>query len=613
MNDPTDRNADSYSLLRRTFADDQPNVQWLLQSLDRSAFGILILDPRLPGNPIIYANQSVTEMSGYCLEELLDHSPDSLWGKDQDQPGIRTLLAAIENGSECRVVLRNYRKDGRLFWNEITLIPVRDQNLEIKCFLQILNDVSNYEKSESEKKLVEDTLRSILNSAEDAIITINDRGEIQDVNLAAEVTFGYQPDELLGQNIKILMPSPYHEEHDGYLKNFLETGVPKVIGIGREVIAKRKNGSVFPAEIAISQVDHKRLFTGIVRNLTERKRNEELLRKEHDLNQKIISTSRSIILMLDPHRKILQFNSCFEQLTGCLLDQARDKDFAELFLPAADHQYFQTCFMHAIAGQTTNELCRTLLTQSGERLIVEWETVPMTSRTGMVVALLCTGVNVTEQRRLEREVLEIATEEQRRIGQDLHDVVGQELTGMAMLAESLAVSLQEGDTKQLQLAQKIARGTSEALRKVRLLSKGLNPVDIDAAGLMAALNSISSRTKEFHKINCEFKCPSPVFLEDNIVANQLYRIAEEATTNAIKHAQASQIMIELLQSEEHIILIIEDDGIGLREGDGSGLGLRIMRYRANRMGGGLSIEGSEFGGTLVKCIIPAASSKDKSA
>ncbi|TWT59660.1 sensor histidine kinase [Rubinisphaera italica] len=611
MNNPADKNADSFSLLRRTFADDQPNVQWLLQSLDRSAFGILIIDPHLPGCPIIYANQSVIEMSGFGLEELLNHSPDSLWGNDQEQHGIKTLLWAIDNGRECRVVLRNYRKDGRLFWNEITLIPVRDQNLKIKCFIQILSDVSNYEKTRTEKEIVEDTLRSILNSAEDAIITINDRGIIQDLNLAAKAIFGYQPEELLGQNINILMPSPYHEEHDGYLRNFLETGITKVIGVGREVIAKRKNGSVFPAEIAINQVDHKRLFTGIVRDLTERKRSEELLRKEHDLNQKIISTSRSIILMLDPNKKILQFNSCFEQLTGRLLKDSKNKDFGELFIHATDHQHFQTSFTNAISGQSTRELCPILLTQTGERLIVEWETVPMTSRTGMVVALLCTGVNVTEQRRLEREVLEIATEEQRRIGQDLHDVVGQELTGMAMLAESLAVSLQGADAKQLQLAQKIARGTSEALRKVRLLSKGLNPVDIDAAGLMAALNSISSRIRENHKISCEFKCPSPVFLEDNIVANQLYRIAEEATTNAIKHAQATYIVIELLQTEENIILMIQDDGIGLQESEGSGLGLRIMRYRANRMGGGLSFEGSEFGGTLVKCIISAASMKDK--
>ncbi len=613
MIDPINIKQASYSLLRRTFADDQPNVQWLLQSLNRSAFGILIIDPHLPGCPIIYANQSVIEMSGFCLEELLDHSPDSLWGNDQDQHGIQTLLTAIEKGHECRVVLRNYRKDGRLFWNEITLIPVRDQNLEIKCFIQILSDVSNYERTNTVKEIVEDTLRSILNSAEDAIITINNRGVIQDVNLAVEVTFGYQPDELLGQNVNVLMPSPYREEHDGYLRNYLETGVAKVIGLGREVIARRKDGSTFPAEIAINQVDHKHLFTGIVRDLTERKRNEELLRKEHDLNQKIISTSRSIILMISPNGKILQFNSCFEQLTGRLLKEARDTDFGELFVPVTDQQHFQTCFTNAIAGLTTTELCPTLVTQSGERLIVEWETVPMTSRTGMVVALLCTGINVTEQRRLEREVLEIATEEQRRIGQDLHDVVGQELTGMAMLAESLAVSLQGGETKQLQLAQKIARGTSEALRKVRLLSKGLNPVDIDAAGLMAALNSVSTRTRENHKISCEFKCPSPVFLEDNIVANQLYRIAEEATTNAIKHAQSTYIVIELLQSDENIILMIQDNGIGLQEDDGSGLGLRIMRYRANRMGGGLSIEGSEFGGTLVKCIIPAGSIKDKSA
>jgi len=153
---------------------------------------------------------------------------------------------------------------------------------------------------ESERKQAEAAVReqaarlkAIVDTATDAIITICPRGSIESFNAAAELLFGYEVEEVIGENIKMLMPAPYQGEHDGYLKNYMETGEKKVIGIGREAIGMRKDGSTFPMELAVSEVqlEDRRLFTGIVRDITERKQAEQ---EQEVLNQEIESKAKQI-------------------------------------------------------------------------------------------------------------------------------------------------------------------------------------------------------------------------------------------------------------------------------------------------------------------------------
>lgn len=139
----------------------------------------------------------------------------------------------------------------------------------------------------------EERLRAILQTAVEGIITIDERGTIESINPAAEKTFGFTAGDVIGKNVNILMPPPYREEHDGYLANYLQSGHAKIIGIGREVLGQRKDGSIFPMDLAVSEVRlaKRRLFTGFVRDISERKKSEARLA---DLAQSLAEKNKEL-------------------------------------------------------------------------------------------------------------------------------------------------------------------------------------------------------------------------------------------------------------------------------------------------------------------------------
>jgi len=136
----------------------------------------------------------------------------------------------------------------------------------------VVRDITERKQAEEALRQRKEHLRATLNTVTDAIITIDRGGMIASVNPATERMFGYGAAEMIGQNVSLLMPSPYREEHDRYLENYHRTGQARIIGIGREVQARRKDGSVFPIDLTVSEVDHLQMFVGVIRDITERKR-----------------------------------------------------------------------------------------------------------------------------------------------------------------------------------------------------------------------------------------------------------------------------------------------------------------------------------------------------
>lgn len=423
-------------------------------------------------------NRAAERLYGYSAAEALQLKMGNLV-PDNEQIELEKLIERIAGGEGIEAFeTRRVTRDGRILviWSTITrLTDDLGQPVAIAMTDRDITDRKRFEEAlaESERRM-----RTIVDTAADAIVTISERGIIDSFNPAAERMFGYSRDEAVGQNVKLLMPEPHCAEHDEYLARYLKTGEARIIGIGRELVARRRDGSTFPIDLAVSELHDgiQQLFTGIIRDISERKA-------------------------------------------------------------------------------------------------------------------------------LQRELLTIASDEKTRISQDLHDSVGQKLTGLGMLAGSLAVTLQEHSPADVDAANRIALGVENALEQIRKLSKGLLPVEVDGEGLRAALLELADLTTHDSGINCDFECAQPVRIEDNETATHLFRIAQEATTNALKHGAPRHVKISLEREQTQIILRIRDDGIGISSAawQAHGMGLKTMQYRAALIGATLSIVPVESGGTLVTC------------
>lgn len=217
---------------------------------------------------------SAAQLEGQTVEMLIPqrfhHSHAGQRAGYFGQPRARNMGAGME--------LFGRRRSGEEFPVEVSLSPLKTSD-GVALAVATIYDITRRKQAEAALQESEARMRAIVDTAVDAIVTIDERGLIERFNHAAERLFGYAASEVAGQNVSILMPAPYRENHDGYIANYLHTGEKKIIGKGREVVGQRKDGSVFPMDLAVAEmkVGERRMFTGIVRDITRSKRAEEAL------------------------------------------------------------------------------------------------------------------------------------------------------------------------------------------------------------------------------------------------------------------------------------------------------------------------------------------------
>lgn len=218
---------------------------------------------------------------------------------------------------------------------------------------------------------------------------------------------------------------------------------------------------------------------------------------------------------------------------------------------------------------------------------------------------------VIERKMFQDRLLTLSEDEHRRIGQELHDDVGQELTGLALKAETLAEMLDGPDTPAARLAHDLVATLDRIRGKTRALSRGLVPTEVDIPGLPTALEELAHRMNGGTRVSCTFHHDGNLRLRDSRTATQLYRIAQEAIANAIACTPASKVELSLVSDEDATLLEVCDDGPGmpLGVGRGDGLGLQVMRYRAALIGASLAIDSPSTGGVRVACRLPSRMEK----
>jgi PAS domain S-box-containing protein len=220
--------------------------------------------------------------------------------------------------------------------------------------------------------------------------------------------------------------------------------------------------------------------------------------------------------------------------------------------------------------------------------------------------------DITEHRRMEREISEISERERQKIGQDLHDELGQFLTGIACISTSLAQELEGRSMREAATATQIADLTNQAIKQTRALARGLYPVELQANGLLSALQELAVYAETFFGISCQLKCDPALSTPPDDISIHLYRIAQEAIDNAVRHGKSKHVWLRLWDQNGIGVMSVTDDGSGLAAvpRDNPGMGLRIMRYRAEMIGGILQIRKAHNRGTIVECSFQRRSGRE---
>jgi signal transduction histidine kinase len=219
---------------------------------------------------------------------------------------------------------------------------------------------------------------------------------------------------------------------------------------------------------------------------------------------------------------------------------------------------------------------------------------------------------IIERKRLEKQVLEISEREQQRIGQDLHDSLCQQLAGIAFLGKVLQQKMKKKSFAEARSAGEMVSLIDDAITQTKGIARGLYPVRLEANGLMSALSELSRNMKKMFNITCNVEYDKPMLFYDNFAAIHIYRIIQEAVNNAVKHGKATKIVIKFANYNGVSVLTIKDNGRSSHNvaNENIGMGISIMKHRANMIGASLDIKNSSEGGTLVTCSFENKQSKE---
>jgi PAS domain S-box-containing protein len=345
---------------------------------------------------------------------------------------------------------------------------------------------------------------------------------------------------------------------------------------------------------------------GVAFDISDLKHTEEALHQERNVVSAILDTVGALVVVLDPEGRITRFNRACELTTGYSLEEVRGKRIWDFFLVPEEVERFKSIFAQLSADLLPEDYQSYWVTRHGTKRLIAWSSTMLPGNNGTPNYIIATGIDITEREQLEKALLNISSREQRRIGQDLHDGLGQHLTGIAFMAKVHEAKLAEKCVAEASDAAKIVRLVNEAIHKTRELARGLLPVVSDAHGLMSALQMWAAEVEDIFGISCRFECEPAVLIYDDAMATHLYHIAQEAVNNALKHGHACKILIRLTAENERGMLVVSDDGGGIGEirGNSQGMGLHIMNYRAGMIGGTLEVASESPRGTTVTCIFP---------
>jgi len=554
------------------------------------------------------------------------------------------------SGHVCQCVLRALNDglprqaevgcDSRIF--SLTFAPVMDSN----CVNVYALDITERKQTEAMLQASEKKFRDLIETTTDWVWEVDAEGTYTYVSPKVTDLLGYDVNDVLGKTPFDFMPK---EEADKIAGIFKEKVIRKEPFNRLENINRHKDGHLVVLETSgiplLGEEGQLEGYRGIDRDITERKKADQALREIQDYLNKLIRYANAPIMVWDADLKITRFNRASEHLTGYTADEVIGKELSVIFPEATRRESLQKVAPTLKGGQWES-MEIPIRRKDGDMRLALWNSANIYGNDDTtLLATIAQGMDITERKQaeqkvrelneklekrvvertarltrahkhlleeikerkcLEKELLSISEREQRLIGQELHDSIGQQFAGIAFLAKVLEQKLASKLPDEAADAAEIARLVNQATDQARDLAKGLHPVDLDAGSLVSALRELAAATEHLFGIRCTLKADEHIPIDDTTVAIHLYRITQEAITNAIKHSRAKNIRIALTAGSDKSVLMVESDGLAFPEVvvKGAGMGLQIMDHRADMIHGSLNIRCSEQSGTILTCVFP---------
>ena len=372
-----------------------------------------------PQGLITVFNTGAERMLGYSAEEMVGkqtpcriHSASEVEKRGKElsaefgRPieGFDVFVEHARRGGYEEREWTYVRKDGTHLTVTLAVTSQYDTKNNLIGFLGVAKDITERRRAQKALEESEKRIRTIVDNALEGIITINEQDLIESFNKAAEKIFGYTADELIGQNVNVLMPEPYRSEHDQYIANYLETRESKIIGVGREVVGIRSDGYVFPMELSMSEVilDHRRIFVGITRDITERIRAEKTIRESEERLQDFLDNANDLIQSVDPEGRLVYVNRAWREKMGYLDEETRNLFLFDLIHPAY-RNHCQTLFRKVMAGEVLKDIEVMFLTKDRREIILSGS-ANCRFENGMPVATRSIFRDITESKQAEKEL-----------------------------------------------------------------------------------------------------------------------------------------------------------------------------------------------------------------
>jgi len=517
-------------------------------------------------------------------------------------------------------VSRHCKRDGTVFDVELTISSIRYAGRRAR--LVLVNEVTERREAEEALRASEERYRSLFENDLTGDFIAEPDGRILLCNPAFAAIFGFSsPGAAQGSSLAALQSN---RKAWGDLVRLLKRRKRLV---RHESAARRCDGTTLEIVQTVVGTFNRGelvLMQGYVLDDTERKRAEAKLKVlnatlEHrvaertaelaDASDRLRAMTDSAligILTLNENGVVETSNPAAAGIFGYAPDEMRGRNISDLMASPAQPQGEEFLDHYTRPGDGRFlDSGREVLGQrkDGHMILVEVTVSNFThgGRRQFVVMIS----DITTRKRLERELLEVGERERQRLGHDLHDGLGQHLHALFYMATLLEREIKETSPERAHEAGRLARQLEHGLELTRSLARGLQPVNPVPEGLMAALGDLAERTRALYRLDCHFQARTPVLIYRHSTANHLYRIAQEAVNNAVKHGKPTRILIQLTPMRQRIVLRVRDNGVGIRQGGERvrGMGLHIMKYRADAISGSLLVQRPPEGGTEVVCAV----------